>query len=137
MISNGGRAFTQAGALFVTRPKTNTRLKIVAERPLEKTRGDGFIVLEDSEVALASKGDSKLPMRLRRIRIERDAASRAKSPIIEVITNDMTREAVEIAALYKARWAIELLFRWLKQHLSIRKFWARTRTPSSFSCWRR
>jgi IS4 transposase len=34
----------------------------------------------------------------------------------------MTREAVEIADLYKARWAIELLFRWLKQHLSIRKF---------------
>ncbi len=34
----------------------------------------------------------------------------------------MTRAAVEIAALYKARWAIELLFRWLKQHLNIRKF---------------
>ncbi|WP_036289774.1 IS4 family transposase [Methylosinus sp. PW1] len=111
-----------AGALFVTRPKTNTRLKVVAERPLDKTRGDGFTVLADSEVALASKGDSKLRMRLRRIRIERDAASRTKSPIIEVITNDMTRDAVEIAALYKARWAIELLFRWLKQHLSIRKF---------------
>ncbi|WP_036289028.1 IS4 family transposase [Methylosinus sp. PW1] len=111
-----------AGALFVTRPKTNTRLKVVAERPLDKTRGDGFTVLADSEVALASKGDSKLRMRLRRIRIERDAASRAKSPIIEVITNDMTRDAVEIAALYKVRWAIELLFRWLKQHLSIRKF---------------
>lgn len=111
-----------AGALFVTRPKTNTRLKVVAERGLDKTRGDGFTVLADSEVALASKGDSKLRMRLRRIRIERDAASRAKSPIIEVITNDMTRDAVEIAALYKARWAIELLFRWLKQHLSIRKF---------------
>ncbi|WP_159732931.1 IS4 family transposase, partial [Methylosinus sp. Ce-a6] len=112
----------EAGALFVTRPKTNTRLKVVAERGLHKTRGDGFTVLEDCEVALASKGDSKLPMRLRRIRIERDAASRAKSPIIEVITNDMTRTAAEIAALYKARWAIELLFRWLKQHLSIRKF---------------
>ena len=34
----------------------------------------------------------------------------------------MTRSAVEIAALYKTRWAIELLFRWLKQHLKIRKF---------------
>lgn len=111
-----------AGALFVTRPKTNTRFAAAAERPLASTRGDGFTVLEDREVSLASKGDSKLPMRLRRIRIERDAARNAKSQIIEVITNDMTREAVEIAALYKARWGIELLFRWLKQHLSIRKF---------------
>jgi putative transposase len=111
-----------AGALFVTRPKTNTRWTVVAERPLGKTHGDGFTVLADSEIALASRGDSKLPMRLRRIRIEREAARNAKSQIIDVITNDMTRAAAEIAALYKARWAIELLFRWLKQHLSIRKF---------------
>src|SRR5262249_45884057 len=38
------------------------------------------------------------------------------------ITNDLTRTAVEIAALYKSRWQIELLFRWIKQHLRIRKF---------------
>lgn len=62
-------------------------------------------------------------MRLRRIQIARDAAKKdGKTQIIVVITNDMTRSAVEIAALYKARWAIELLFRWLKQHLKIRKF---------------
>lgn len=116
----------EAGALFVTRPKTNTAFAVVAERPLAATRGDGFTVLQDCEVKLASKGDSKLPMRLRRIRIERDAASKnAKPQIIVVITNDMTRDAAEIAALYKARWAIELLFRWLKQHLNIRKFLGR------------
>jgi IS4 transposase len=34
----------------------------------------------------------------------------------------MSRTAVEIAALYKSRWQIELLFRWIKQHLRIRKF---------------
>ena len=61
-------------------------------------------------------------MRLRRLRIERDAPKGGKPGIIEVIANDMTRSAVEIAALYKARWAIELLFRWHKQHLKIRKF---------------
>ncbi len=37
-------------------------------------------------------------------------------------TNDMTRSAVAIAALYKARWQIELLFPWIKQHLKFRKF---------------
>ncbi|MEA2823178.1 MAG: putative transposase, partial [Bradyrhizobium sp.] len=38
------------------------------------------------------------------------------------ITNDLQRSAIEIAALYKSRWQIELLFRWIKQHLDIRKF---------------
>lgn len=116
------RSMHETGAFFVTRPKSNTRFTVVAERPLSETRGDGFTVIEDCEVKLASKGDSKLPMRLRRVRIERDAQKGGKPQIIEVIANDMTRSAVEIAALYKTRWAIELLFRWLKQHLKIRKF---------------
>ena len=116
------RSMHEIGAFFVTRPKSNTRFTVVAERPLNETRGDGFTVIEDCEVKLASKGDLKLPMRVRRVRIERDAQKGGKPQIIEVIANDMTRSAVEIAALYKARWAIELLFRWLKQHLKIRKF---------------
>ena len=111
-----------AGAFFVTRPKSNTRFSVVAERPLNQARGDGFTVIEDCEVKLASKGDSKLPMRLRRLRIQRDALKDGKPRTIVVITDDMTRSAVEIAALYKARWAIELLFRWIKQHLEISKF---------------
>ncbi len=116
------RSMHEIGAFFVTRPKSNTRFTVVAERPLNETRGDGFTVIEDCEVKLASKGNLKLPMRVRRVRIERDAQKGGKPQIIEVIANDMTRSAVEIAALYKARWAIELLFRWLKQHLKIRKF---------------
>ena len=42
--------------------------------------------------------------------------------MITLITNDLKRTAIEIAALYKGRWQIELLFRWIKQHLDIRKF---------------
>ncbi|ESZ53684.1 hypothetical protein X729_31035 [Mesorhizobium sp. L103C131B0] len=38
------------------------------------------------------------------------------------MTNDLKRSAVEIGQLYKGRWQIELLFRWIKQHLKIRKF---------------
>src|SRR5690606_6733908 len=63
------------GAFFVTRPKTNARFSVIAARPLGGPfevcagglRGDGFTVTQDGEVALASKGDSKLPMRLCRI----------------------------------------------------------------------
>lgn len=45
---------------------------------------------------------------------------------MEVITNDRRRPAIEIAALYKARWDIELLFRWIKQHLRLTRFIGRS-----------
>jgi IS4 transposase len=110
-----------ADAFFVTRPKSNARWRTVAERPLEQDQGDGFRVLEDREVALASKGDSKLPIPLRLITVQRDDAKP-----ITLLTNDMSRPAVEIGALYKARWQIELLFRWIKQHLRIKAFIGRS-----------
>ena len=84
---------------------------------MRKTIGDGFRIIADAEVVLASKGNSRLPIPLRRIKVKRD-----KGGTITLITNDLERTAVEIAALYKGRWQIELLFRWIKQHLDIRKF---------------
>jgi putative transposase len=105
------------GAFFVTRPKTNMRLRATRRRPLDERAGDGFTIIDDFEVVLASKGDSRLPIPLRRIKVKRD-----KGGIITLLTNDLSRSAVEIAALYKSRWQIELLFRWIKQHLGIRKF---------------
>src|SRR6202790_1430588 len=104
-------------AFFVTRPKENTRLRATKRRYVRKIIGDGFRIVDDAEVVLASKGDSRLSIPLRRIRVRRDNGG-----LITLITNDLERTAVEIAALYKARWQIELLFRWIKQHLHIRKF---------------
>jgi IS4 transposase len=105
------------GAFFVTRPKLNMRLRATRHRPLRKRKGDGFKVLADDEVVLASKGNARLPIPLRRIKIKRENGG-----VITLITNDLSRTAIEIAALYKSRWQIELLFRWIKQHLDIRKF---------------
>lgn len=104
-------------AFFVTRPKTNMRLRAKRFRPVSHRVGNGFSIIDDAEVALVSKGDSRLPIPLRRIRVKRD-----KGGTITLLTNDLGRTAVEIAALYKSRWQIELLFRWIKQHLDIRKF---------------
>jgi len=42
------------------------------------------------------------------------------------LTNDLRRSAGQIAALYRRRWQIELLFRWIKQHLKIRTFLGRS-----------
>ncbi len=107
------------GAFFVTRAKVNCRLRSTRRRPLRKRKADGFRILDDHEVALVSKGHSRprLAMPLRRIRVRRD-----KGGVMTLLTNDLTKSAIEIAALYKRRWQIELLFRWIKQHLRIRKF---------------
>ena len=47
------------------------RFDIVGERPIALAQGDDFTVLNDTEVRFASKGDSTLPMRLRRLRVQR------------------------------------------------------------------
>src|SRR5262245_17419071 len=99
------------------RIEPNMRLRATRNRSVRKRAGDGFTIIDDAEVRLVSKGDSRLPIPLRRIRVRRD-----KGGIITLLTNDLERTAVEIAALYKSRWQIELLFRWIKQHLSIRKY---------------
>jgi IS4 transposase len=115
------RKINDDGAFFVTRAKKNLRLRAIGWRAREPVAGDGFTVLDDAEVIYVSKGNARLPIPLRRIRVRRD-----KGGIITLITNDLTRSAVEIAALYKSRWQIELLFRWIKQHLRLRKFLGNT-----------
>jgi len=114
------KKINDAKAFLVTRIKVSTRLRKTKSRYVRKTIGDGFRIIADADVVLASKGDSKLPIPLRRIKVKRD-----KGGTITLITNDLERTAVEIAALYKSRWQIELLFRWIKQHLNLRKFMGR------------
>jgi IS4 transposase len=107
-------------AVFVTRQKTSSRFRATRWRTIKKRRGEGFAIVDDAEVKLVSKGNSKLAIPMRRIRLRRDNGSK-----ITLITNDMKRSAVAIAALYKKRWDIELLFRWIKQHLKINHFLGR------------
>jgi putative transposase len=107
------------GAFFVTRAKVNCRLRSTRRRPLRKRKADGFRIRDDHEVALVSKSHARprLAIPLRRVRLRRHNGG-----VMTLLTNDLTRSAIEIAALYKRRWQIELLFRWIKQHLRITKF---------------
>jgi len=106
-----------ADAHFVTRMKSGALFRALHWRTVEQTQGDGFTVLDDAEVKLGGKNKAKLAIPMRRIRVQRDDGSR-----ITLLTNDLERSAVQIASLYKTRWQIELLFRWIKQHLKIRAF---------------
>src|SRR5712692_5045860 len=111
----GGRRSTPP-TLSSSRASRSTRA--CARRSLGTcARPSAIKIIDDADVMLASKGDSKLPIPLRRIKVKRDNGG-----TITLITNDLDRTAVEIAALYKGRWQIELLFRWIKQHLNLRKF---------------
>jgi len=112
-------AISEAGATFVTRKKISSRFRATSLRPLRKRKGDGFTVLEDADVKLISK-NVELTVPMRRVTIRRDEGSK-----IVLLTNDMQRSAIEIAGLYKMRWQIELLFRWIKQHLKLKRFLGR------------
>lgn len=114
------KKINDCSAFFVTRKKVNMRLRATRHRFNRKRKGDGFEIIADDEVKLVSKSNSRLPIPLRRIKVRRE-----RGGTITLLTNDLTRTAVEIAALYKSRWQIELLFRWIKQHLDIGKFLGR------------
>jgi putative transposase len=111
-------AIAEAKAFFVTRPKTNMKLDTVRIREFAEAEGNGFTVLEDAEVNFAGQGHSKLPIKLRRVTVRRHQGNTT----LTLLTNDLERSAVSIGQLYKTRWQIELLFRWMKQHLRIRAF---------------
>jgi putative transposase len=106
-------------AFFITRAKVNCRLRSIKRRPLRRRSGDGFRIVDDHQVVLVSRSKARrrLTIPLRRIRVRRQQGG-----VMTLVTNDLTSPAIAIAALYKRRWQIELLFRWIKQHLRIRKF---------------
>ena len=110
-----------AGCRFVTRPKANVPFTTVATLAPPDTAGDGFFVVKDEIVNLASRGRGRLEFSLRRLTVDIHDSRQ-----LVVLCNDLDAPANEIAALYKQRWQIELLFRWIKQHLKIRAFLGRS-----------
>ena len=102
-------------SFFVIRSKGNLKYKIVKwKRQLPKN------VLSDAEIELAGYYPSKnYPERMRLIRYWDEEQGRE----FMFMTNAIGLKALLVAELYKNRWQIELFFKWLKQHLKIKKFW--------------
>ncbi len=104
-----------AGAFFVVRAKKNLQYKVVKwKRRMPKN------VLSDSIIVLTTyKSRNDYPEQLRRVEYYDEEQDRH----FVFLTNAMDITALEVALLYKNRWSVELFFKWVKQHLKIKKFW--------------
>ncbi len=105
----------QAGAFFVTRARKNFRARRLYSAPTERTLG----VIADQTIALDGLRTKNLyPDRLRRIRYKDPQANKT----LVFLTNRSELDALTICSLYKSRWQVELFFKWLKQHLRVKRF---------------
>ena len=119
---------SRAGAFFVTRAKSNQKLRRIASRPVDRTTG----VVCDQVVALTVKMSARrYPSRLRRVRY-RDAEA---GKTLVFLTNNFELPARTIADLYRCRWQIELFFKWIKQHLRIKSFFGTTPNAVKTQIW--
>jgi hypothetical protein len=117
-----------AGAFFITRAKRRMDCRVTRRLSVGK---DGPIT-HDHHVKLRGLKSRKLfPEVLRRVRyIDPKTAKR-----LTFLTNHLTMDATSIALLYRKRWKIELLFKWMKQHLHIKAFFGTTPNAVKTQIW--
>ena len=121
-------AMHQAGAFFVTRAKENMDARRVCSYPVDRARG----VICDQRVMLNNFYAAKdYPDHLRRIRFKDPETSKT----LVFLTNNTALPALAIAALYKSRWQVELFFKWIKQHLRIKRFLATGENAVKSQIW--
>jgi len=119
---------TQACAFFVTRAKGNAQFYRRHSHPVDKSTG----VRSDQTILLTGPKTSRLyPNPLRRIHYF-DAE---KDLRLIFLTNNFPLPALIIAQLYRARWRVELFFRWIKQHLRIKAFYGTSENAVKTQVW--
>jgi len=121
-------AVHQAGAFFVTRAKRGMNAHRVYSMKADRRTGiicdqrillDGFYISQD------------YPEQLRRIRFKDPESGKT----LVFLTNNTTLPALTIAALYKSRWQVELFFKWIKQHLRIKRFIGHSENAVKTQIW--
>jgi Domain of unknown function (DUF4372)/Transposase DDE domain len=118
----------QAGAFFVTRAKSSIDARRVYSAPVERTIG----VICDQRVMLNGHYSAKnYPEHLRRIRFKDPESGKT----LVFLTNNTALPALTIAALYKSRWQVELFFKWIKQHLRIKRFLGTSENAVKTQIW--
>lgn len=110
----------QQGCRFVTRLKSNSPTMLLEER---QARGEGIVfdrVVQLSQ-RLASQRTNPMSAPLRMIGVTIETGRQ-----IILLSNDLDAPAIAIAELYKARWQVELFFKWIKQNLKLAHFFGTT-----------
>jgi hypothetical protein len=121
-------ALHQAGAFFVTRAKSPMDARRVYSVATDRSTG----VISDQRVMLNGYYSArKYPEHLRRIRFKDPESGKT----LIFLTNNTALPALTIAALYKSRWQVELFFKWIKQHLRIKKFLGNSENAVKTQVW--
>ena len=121
-------ALSQAGAFFVIRAKSNMDARRVYSADTERSTG----VICDQTVTLNGfYAQRDYPAHLRRIRFK--DADTGKTLVF--LTNHFKLPALTICALYKSRWQVELFFKWIKQHLRIKRFFGTSENAVKTQIW--
>ena len=129
-LTDFARWFTlhQAQAFFVIRGKSNLLCRRIYSRAVDKTTG----LRCDQTIALtAPKARRDYPQHLRRIKFYDAEHDRH----LVFLTNNFDLPALTIAKLYRCRWQVELFFKWIKQHLRIKKFYGTTENAVKTQIW--
>ena len=118
----------QAGAFFVTRAKRGMNARRVYSAKTDRTSG----VMCDQMIAMNGFYVSNdYPAHLRRIRFKDPKTGKT----LVFLTNNTTLPPLTIAALYKSRWQVELFFKWIKQHLRIKRFLGTSENAVKTQIW--
>jgi hypothetical protein len=122
------KQLTDKGIFFVTRLKTNAKFRVISRQSVTKAKGltcDQIIEFTGIQTA------KKCPVQLRRIGY-RDPVT-GKHYVF--LTNNFKLSAKTIADIYKARWRVELFFKWVKQNLKIKTFIGTSKNAVMTQIW--
>ena len=118
----------QAGAFFVTRAKAGMDARRVYSHAADRAAG---VVCDQRVMLNGFYSAANFPDHLRRIRYKDPESGKT----LVFLTNNTILPALTIAALYKSRWQVELFFKWIKQHLRIKRFLGNSENAVKTQIW--
>lgn len=117
----------RAGSFFVTRARSNFKFKRVSSQPVDRKSG----LVCDQIVRLVWFYSKKgYPDQLRRIGLRDD-----EGRYLVLLTNQLDLPTRTICDLYRQRWQVELFFKWIKQHLRIKRFYGNSENAVKTQIW--
>ena len=122
------KQLTDKGIFFVTRLKTNAKFRVVHRHPVLKEKG---LTCDQTIEFTGLQTAKRCPIQVRRIGY-RDPVT-GKHYVF--LTNNFKLSAKTIADIYKARWQIELFFKWIKQNLKIKSFVGTSKNAVMTQIW--